>query len=69
MATEGDSRLAARSVIFKACEIKCKYFEETQEHVYRCTELKENKGTFEKIFSNANETKTLKQIIKEFLEN
>ena len=51
------------------CEENNKHNEETQEHVYKCTEIKENKGNFEKIFSNAHETKTLKEVIKEFLTN
>ena len=51
------------------CEENNKHNEETQEHVYKCTEIKENKGNFEKIISNAHETKTLKEVIKEFLTN
>ena len=49
---------------------KINYFiEETQEHVYKCIENKDNQKNFETIFTNTNETKSLKSIIKHFLTN
>ena len=51
------------------CEDKDKYNEETQEHIYKCIEIKENTGIFKTIFSDTHETEISKHIIKEFLNN
>ena len=45
------------------------YKEETQEHVYNCTESNENKEIFELILNDTHETKTLKEIKKNILHN
>ena len=51
------------------CEKNNNFNEETQEHVYKCREIKENTRLFEKIYTNTYETETLKVIIKEYLNN
>jgi len=51
------------------CGEKNYFVEETQEHVYKCIENKDNQKKFETIFTNTYETKTLKGIIKDFLTN
>ena len=51
------------------CEKNNKFNEETQEHVYKCREIKKNTKIFEKIYTNTYETETLKVIIKEYLNN
>ena len=40
------------------CEKKNQYIEETQEHVYNCTE--QNQTIFENIFKDTHENKTMK---------
>ena len=49
------------------CEENNELKEETQEHVYKCINIKKNQRMFETIYTNTNETKTLKLIIKDFL--
>ena len=49
------------------CEENNEIKEETQEHVYKCIDIKENQKMFETIFTNTHETKTLKIIIQDFL--
>ena len=52
---------------FDNFEKKNQYIEETQEHVYNCTE--QNKKIFENIFKDTHETQTMKEITKIFLSN
>ena len=45
------------------------FYEETQEHIYYCKLLKENKKTFQNIFKNSTDTKEIKEITREYIEN
>ena len=51
------------------CKEKNQHNEETQEHIYKCANLVENTGLFENIFKDTHETKTMKEILKGFLNN
>ena len=52
-----------------ACEKKNQIHEETQEHIYFCKNINENKGIFTNIFDNKQETKLMKEITKDYLAN
>ena len=43
--------------------------EETQEHIYSCKLIKENNKQFRNIFGNSYDTKEIKEITREFIEN
>ena len=51
------------------CGKKNQFNEETQEHVYNCTESNENKEIFGNIFKDTHETQTMKSITRRFLNN
>ena len=52
-----------------ACEKKNEFHEETQEHIYLCKNINENKGIFSNIFDNKQETKFMKEITIDYLAN
>ena len=51
------------------CKEKYQHNEETQGHIYKCANIVENNGLFENIFKDTHETKTMKEILKGFLNN
>ena len=51
------------------CEKENMFVEETQEHIYYCKLLKENTKTFRNMFENSYDTKEIKEITREYIEN
>ena len=51
------------------CGKNDQFNEETQEHVYNCTESNEDKEIFGNIFKDTHETQTMKSITRRFLNN
>ena len=51
------------------CEKENMFNEETQEHIYSCKLIKENNKQLRNIFGNSYETKEIKEITREFIEN
>ena len=48
------------------CKEKNQLNEETQEHIYKCANLVEKYVLFKNIFKDTHETKTMKEISKDF---